>query len=204
MIIISKETDILAMMTKMNSESNNGSDIYYLKTPLCDDKIKKLHCGDMLYLSGTIYGARDAAHKRMLEAISGGRPLPVDLTDITIFYVGPSPTPSGKKSGSIGPTTAARMDTITEPLLSRGMKAMIGKGKRSEALKKMCKNYRSVYLIAIGGIAAYLSSKVSSIEAIAYEDLGAEAVYKIEIKDLPLFVAYDIYGGDIFEYSKGK
>jgi len=201
MIIISKGTGILAMMTKMSSEPEKGPCAHYLKTPLNTDKIKKLCCGDMLYLSGTIYGARDAAHKRMLSAIKDGRSLPVELKNITIFYVGPSPTPPGKKSGSIGPTTAARMDAITEPLLARGMKAMIGKGRRSEALKKMCKEYKSVYLIAIGGIAAYLSSKVGYIEAIAYKDLGAEAVYRIEVKDLPLFVAYDIYGGDIFEHS---
>jgi len=201
MIIISKGTGILAMMTKMSSEPKEDSSTHYLKTPLCTDKIKKLRFGDMLYLSGTIYGARDAAHKRMLKAIKDGKSLPMELKDITIFYVGPSPKPPGKKSGSIGPTTAARMDAITEPLLARGMKAMIGKGRRSEALKKMCKKYKSVYLIAIGGIAAYLSSKVSYIEAIAYEDLSAEAIYRIEVKDLPLFVAYDIYGGDIFEHS---
>ncbi len=201
MIIISKGTGILAMMIKMSSEPGKSCDTHYLKAPLSTDKIKKLRCGNMLYLSGIIYGARDAAHKRMLSAIKDGRSLPVELKDITIFYVGPSPTPPGKKSGSIGPTTAARMDAITEPLLARGMKAMIGKGRRSAILKKMCKKYKSVYLIAIGGIAAYLSLKVSHIEAIAYKDLGAEAVYRIEVKDLPLFVAYDIYGGDIFERS---
>ncbi len=189
------------MMIKMSSKQKKDPNTRYLKTPLNTDKVKKLHSGDMVYLSGTIYGARDAAHKRMLKAIRDGQPLPVDLTDITIFYVGPSPTPPGKKSGSIGPTTSARMDTITEPLLARGVRAMIGKGRRSEALKKMCPEYGSIYLIAIGGIAAYLSSKVGHIEAIAYEDLGPEAIYRIEVKDFPLFVAYDIYGGDIFECS---
>ncbi|MCD4669072.1 MAG: FumA C-terminus/TtdB family hydratase beta subunit [Actinomycetia bacterium] len=185
----------------MNSEWANGPGALHLKTPLDTNKVKKLHSGDMIYLSGTIYGARDAAHKRMLKAIRDGQSLPVGLADITIFYVGPSPTPPGKRSGSIGPTTAARMDAVTEPLLARGVRAMIGKGKRSETLKKMCPEYGSVYLISIGGIAAYLSSKVSRIEAIAYEDLGPEAIYRIEINDFPLFVAYDIYGGDIFEYS---
>jgi len=199
MIIISKGTGTLAMMTQMSSKQKKGPGTHYLKTPLDADKVKKLHSGDMVYLSGIIYGARDAAHKRMLKAIEDGQSLPVDLTDITIFYVGPSPTPPGKKSGSIGPTTSARMDTITEPLLTRGMRAMIGKGRRSEPLKKMCPEYGSVYLISIGGISAYLSSKVSHIEAIAYEDLGPEAVYRIEVRDFPLFVAYDIYGGDIFK-----
>lgn len=187
------------MMKKMSFKQEKDHGTHYLKTPLNTDKIKKLRCGDMLYLSGIIYGARDAAHNRMLKAIKDGRSLPVELMDITIFYIGPSPTPPGKKSGSIGPTTAARMDNVTEPLLARGMKAMIGKGRRSGALRKMCVKYKSVYLIAIGGIAAYLSLKVSHIEAIAYKDLGAEAVYRIQVNDLPLFVAYDIYGGDIFE-----
>ena len=114
-----------------------------------------------MYLSGTIYGARDAAHKRMLAGIEAGAKLPLELEDATIFYVGPSPTPPGKNSGSIGPTTAARMDGLTEPLLKLGLKAMIGKGRRSDALKELCVKYKAVYLIAVGGIAAYLSSKVS-------------------------------------------
>ena len=170
-----------------------------LKTPLSAGDIKKLRSGDMVHLSGTIYGARDAAHKRILEAIYRGDPLPIDLKDIVIFYVGPSPTPPGENSGSIGPTTSARMDGITEPLLARGVKAMIGKGARGAELKKMLPVYGAVYFIAIGGIASYLSSRVESIEVMAYDDLGAEAIHKIKVKDFPLFVAYDIYGGDIFE-----
>lgn len=170
-----------------------------IKTPLSTEDIKKLKSGDMVYLSGTIYGARDAAHKRMLKAIDEGVPLPIDLKDIVIFYVGPSPTPPGKNSGSIGPTTSVRMDGITEPLLEKGVRAMIGKGARSAGLKKMLPVYKAVYFIAIGGIASYLSSRVKAIKVIAYDDLGAEAIHKIEVKDFPLFVAYDIYGGDIFE-----
>ena len=170
-----------------------------LKTPLSAQDIKKLKSGDMVHLSGTIYGARDAAHKRILKAIDEGAPLPIDLKDIVIFYVGPSPTPPGKNSGSIGPTTSARMDSITKPLLEKGVKAMIGKGARSTDLKKMLPTYGAVYFIAIGGIASYLSSRVKDIEVVAYDDLGAEAIHKIEVKDFPLFVAYDVYGGDIFE-----
>ena len=170
-----------------------------LKTPLSTGDIKKLKSGDMVYLSGIIYGARDAAHKRMLKTIDEGNPLPLELKDIVIFYVGPSPTPPGKSSGSIGPTTSARMDGITEPLLARGVKAMIGKGVRGAELKKMLPVYGAVYFIAIGGVAAYLSSRVKAIKVVAYDDLGAEAIHKIEVKDFPLFVAYDIYGGDIFE-----
>lgn len=170
-----------------------------LKTPLSTSDVKKLKSGNMVYLSGTIYGARDAAHKRMLKAIDEGVRLPIELKDIIIFYVGPSPTPPGRNSGSVGPTTSARMDGITEPLLARGVKAMIGKGARGDGLKKMLPVYGAVYFIAIGGIASYLSSRVKAIEVVAYDDLGAEAIHKIEVKDFPLFVAYDIYGGDIFE-----
>ena len=198
MTIILKETGILVMMTGTNSDREKEVSTHHFSTPLGEDRIKRLRSGDMLYLSGTIYGARDAAHKRMISEIEAGKKLPLDLKDSTIFYVGPSPTPPGKNSGSIGPTTAARMDSVTEPLLRQGLKAMIGKGRRSEELKRLCIHYRAVYLIAIGGIAAYLSSKVSSIEAIAYADLGPEAIYKIQIRDFPLFVAYDVYGGDIF------
>lgn len=170
-----------------------------LKTPLNDLDIRGLKSGEMVYLSGTIYGARDAAHKRMVKAIEEGTPLPIELKDIILFYVGPSPTPPGKKSGSIGPTTSVRMDRFTEPLLERGVRAMIGKGARSTGLKKMLPKYRAVYFVSIGGIASYLSSTVEGIEVIAYDDLGAEAIHRIEVKDFPLFVAYDIYGGDIFE-----
>lgn len=200
MITISKETGILMMKTGMNSDGDDRKiQTHYLDTPLGEDKIKTLRSGDILYLSGIIYGARDAAHKRMLAEMEKGSKLPIDLKDMTIFYVGPSPTPPGKSSGSIGPTTAARMDGVTEPLLKLGLKAMIGKGRRSDALKELCAKYGAVYLIAVGGIAAYLSSKVESIETIAYEDLGPEAIHRLNIKDFPLFVAYDIYGGDIYK-----
>jgi len=178
------------------------SNSFKLSTPLTDEKIKKLKAGDIVYLNGTIMGARDAAHKRFVEAINSNKELPVDLRDSIIFYVGPSPTPPGKKSGSIGPTTSSRMDSLTEPLLKKGLKATIGKGKRSKNIKELLKKYKAVYFVMIGGISAYLSTKVRNIKAIAYHDLGAEAVYEIEVKDLPLFVAYDIYGGDIFDTAR--
>ena len=198
MTTILKETGISVMMTGTNSDREKEVSAHHFNTPLGEDSIKRLRSGDILYLSGTIYGARDEAHKRMISEIEAGGNLPLDLKNATIFYVGPSPTPPGKNSGSIGPTTAARMDGVTEPLLKHGLKAMIGKGRRSEELKSFCIRYRAVYLIAVGGIAAYLSSKVSSIEMVAYNDLGPEAIYKIQVRDFPLFVAYDIYGGDIF------
>ena len=175
-----------------------------LTTPLTEDKIKKLKAGDEIYLSGTILGARDMAHRRMIEALMNGKKLPVNLQNETIFYVGPSPTPPGKACGSIGPTTSARMDNLTEPLLKNGLKATIGKGKRSKKLKELLIRYRTLYLVAIGGVAALLSTKVKEIKKIAYKDLGAEAIYSINIKDFPLFVAYDIYGGDIFKLGGNK
>ncbi len=176
-----------------------NSNTHKLTTPLTEEKINKLKSGDIVYLSGTILGARDAAHRRIIAAIRNRKKLPINLKNTTIFYVGPSPTPPGKKSGSIGPTTSARMDDLTEPLLKLGLKAMIGKGRRSSGIKKLLKKYGSVYLVSIGGISAYLSTKVKEIKTIAYSDLGAEAIYKIIVKDLPLFVAYDTCGGDIFD-----
>jgi len=184
MTTILRGTDILRMTKAMNSDTQKSRKVIYMDTPLKEEKIKMLRSGDLVYLSGTIYGARDAAHKRMVDSINAGRPLPIKLKDATIFYVGPSP---------------ARMDGLTKPLLELGLRAMIGKGKRSPDLKNMCSEYRAVYFSAPGGTAAYLSSKICSIESFAYRDLGAEAIYKIKVKDFPVFVAYDIYGGDIFE-----
>jgi len=184
---------------KIDISLEMNSNTHKLSAPLTEEKVKKLKAGDIVYLSGTVYGARDAAHRRIAASLSKGKSLPLDLKDNTIFYVGPSPAPPGKTSGSIGPTTSARMDDLTEPLLKQGLKAMIGKGRRSEKIKKLLKKYRSVYLVAIGGISAYLSTKVTGIKAVAYIDLGAEAIYEIMLKDFPLFVAYDIYGGDIFD-----
>jgi fumarate hydratase subunit beta len=170
-----------------------------LKTPLDPKQISNLKTGDIVSLSGTIIGARDAAHKRMILAIKNGEKLPLDLKNATIFYLGPSPTPPGKVCGSIGPTTSARMDSYAEPLLKVGLKAMIGKGKRSNKLKEILKKYGAIYFVAPGGVAAYLSKKVKKIDAIAYQDLGPEAIYSLFVEDFPLIVAYDIFGGDIFK-----
>jgi fumarate hydratase subunit beta len=171
---------------------------YSLSTPLKEEDILKLRSGDEVLLSGMVYGARDAAHLRILEHIKDGSPLPFDVSNSVIFYVGPSPTPPGKTSGSIGPTTSARMDPFTEPLLAKGAKAFIGKGCRSKKIKELLQKYQALYLVAIGGIAALTAEKVLSIEPVAYSDLGPEAIYRLCIKDMPLFVAYDVYGGDIF------
>lgn len=169
-----------------------------LDTPLTIKKITGLKAGDMILLSGRIIGARDMAHKRIIESLRKNEKLPVELKDQVIFYLGPSPTPPGKISGSIGPTTSARMDGLSEPLLAAGVKAMIGKGRRSKDLNNLLIKYKAVYFIAPGGVAAFLSTKVKSIKEIAYMDLGPEALYILEVKDFPLVVANDIYGGDIF------
>lgn len=175
-----------------------------INLPLTEEKIKELRAGDIVLLSGTVYGARDMAHQRLVSAINNNKELPIDLRGSTIFYVGPAPTPPGRNSGSLGPTTSIRMDNLTEPLLKKGVKATIGKGARTKKFRKLLEKYKAVYLVAIGGIAAYLSTKVKEIKKIAYSDLEAEAIYRIELDKFPLFVAYDIYGGDIFEHARLK
>jgi fumarate hydratase subunit beta len=169
-----------------------------LKTPLMPDDIQKLKAGDIVSLSGIIFSARDAAHKRIISAIAEGIKLPVDISGQIIMYLGPSPTPPGKTSGSIGPTTSARMDVFTEPLLEKGLRAAIGKGARSVKTRALFLKHGAVYFVACGGIGAYLAQKVEKIEPVAYPDLGPEAIYILQIKDFPLIVAYDIHGGDIF------
>lgn len=175
-----------------------------LKTPLLPEDISLLRAGDEVLLSGIIYGARDAAHKRFVESLKNNEDLPFEPEGSVIFYVGPSPIPPGKKSGAVGPTTSARMDKMTEPLLIKGLKGIIGKGERSSFVREMMEKYKSVYFVTPGGISAVLASKIKNIREIAYQDLGPEAVFEIEVKDFPLFVAYDIYGNSIFELALRK
>lgn len=173
-----------------------------LKSPFKDEDIEKLVCGDIVKLSGVIYTGRDAAHKRMINAIEDNKELPFDVDGAGIYYVGPSPSKENQVIGSAGPTTSYRMDDLTVPLLERGLKVMIGKGKRSnEVISSMVKN-KAVYLAAIGGAGAYISHSVKKCEIIAYEDLGPEAVRRLEIEDLQLIVAIDCYGNNIYE--KGR
>ena len=162
MITISKKINF-STNPKIKMINKEIKEILKLKTPLTEEKISKLRAGDMVYLSGMVIGARDAAHKRMIKSIEEKTELPVDLKNEVIFYIGPSPIPQGKISGSIGPTTSARMDSMTEPLLKLGLKAMIGKGSRSENLRYLLKKYKAVYFAAPGGIAAFLSTKVKEI-----------------------------------------
>jgi len=172
---------------------------YYLNTPLTKEAIKPLQSGDKVFISGTIYTARDAAHKRVLELQDAGKELPLPIENQIIYYVGPAPTPPGKSMGSAGPTTSYRMDPYTPPLLESGLSGMIGKGPRSqEVIDSIVKN-GAVYFAAVGGAAALIASSVLSKELIAYPDLGPEAIFKLEVKNFPCIVAVDSQGNDLFK-----
>ncbi|SCJ50409.1 Fumarate hydratase class I%2C anaerobic [uncultured Clostridium sp.] len=167
-----------------------------------DETIKSLKCGDMISLSGVIYTARDAAHQRLINCINEEKKLPFDLRGQAIYYVGPTPNKEGQVIGSAGPTTSYRMDDLTKPLLDRGLKLMIGKGKRNQSVIESMKKNKCVYLAAIGGAGSYISNSIKKSEIIAYEDLGAEAIRKLEVKDLLLIVAIDCNGNNIYELNK--
>ncbi|MBR1524399.1 MAG: Fe-S-containing hydro-lyase [Lachnospiraceae bacterium] len=167
---------------------------------VCDlkDEIEELVIGDMVYLSGEIYTARDAAHKRMSEALDSGKELPFDIKGQIIYYMGPSPARPGNVIGSAGPTTASRMDKYTPRLLDMGLLGMIGKGKRTDEVKEAVVRNKAIYLAAIGGVGALLSKCISYSEVIAYEDLGTEAIRRLIIKKFPAIVVLDIFGGDLY------
>lgn len=172
--------------------------IHHLTTPIDRKVLKDLQVGDKVLLSGTVYTARDAAHKRMCEAIAKGEDLPFDPKEQIIFYAGPAPAPPGFAIGSVGPTTSYRMDAYTPQMLEQGIQAMIGKGMRNDEVKAACQKYSAVYFAAAGGVAALLSGCITEAEIIAYEDLGAESIRKLQIKDMPLWVAVDCEGNDIY------
>lgn len=172
---------------------------YRLKTPVSREELAKLRAGDMVYLSGEIYTARDAAHKRMTECLDRGEPLPFEIRDSVIYYVGPTPEPPGRVIGSAGPTTSGRMDAYSPRLLDLGQKIMIGKGMRSkEVIEAMVRN-GAVYLAAMGGAGAVMSACVKSARVVCWEDLGCEAVRLLEVEDMPLTVAIDSRGENIYE-----
>lgn len=166
--------------------------------PLTEDIIKELKAGDMVYLSGTVYSARDAAHKRLCEMLEKGEELPFDLKDSIIYYLGPTPARPGRVIGSAGPTTSSRMDKYTPALLEKGLKGMIGKGKRSEEVRGSIIQNKAVYFVAIGGAGALLSHCITASEVIAFEDLGTEAVRKMTVKDFPVIVEIDAQGNDLY------
>ena len=169
-----------------------------LNSPFSKEKLKRLRAGDRVFLSGTIYTARDQAHKRIAAAINEGSKLPFDLEDSAIYYVGPSPAPEGRCIGSAGPTTSYRMDPYAPLLMDHGQTVMIGKGQRSDDVKEAMKRNGGVYLAAVGGCGALMSKCIIESEIIAYEDLGAEAVRKLVVRDMPLIVAVDSQGNDLY------
>lgn len=174
----------------------------YIKTPITNEITADLSCGDYVYLSGSVYVARDAAHKRMMEALERGEKLPIEIKDATIYYMGPSPAREGRPIGSAGPTTASRMDAYAPVLLDMGCKAMIGKGKRNrQVIDAMVRN-GAVYFAAVGGAGALLSKCIVKSETVCYEDLGAEAILKIEVKDFPAIVVIDRNGNNLYEQVK--
>lgn len=175
-----------------------------IKTPLDEETIKKLKAGDQVFITGVIYTARDAAHKRLIEALEKGEKLPFDLTNQTVYYMGPSPAKPGQVIGSAGPTTSGRMDSYAPQLMAAGLKGMIGKGNRSQAVKDAIQKYKAVYFAAIGGAGALISKSIKKAEVIAYEDLGAEAIRRLEVENFPVTVINDIYGGDLYEQGKAK
>jgi len=180
------------------------SNIIHVKTPLTDDTIVNLKIGEKVMISGIIYTARDAAHKRLVELIGQDKELPFDIRNQIIYYVGPSPAQPGRPVGSCGPTTSYRMDAYTPMLLEKGLKATIGKGNRSDAVIEAMKYYKAVYFAATGGAAALLAKAVKKVEIIAYQDLGAEAIMRFEVENFPVVVANDIYGNDLYKEGVAK
>jgi len=171
---------------------------YQLTTPLSDKDIEQLRAGDVVFVTGTIYTGRDAAHKRIVQALDRGEEPPFDLKGALIYYVGPSPAPPGRPIGAAGPTTSYRMDTYAPRLHSLGLKATIGKGKRSDEVKQAMKQYKAVYLGATGGAGALLAQRITEAEVIAYDDLGPEAVRKLTVDKFPLLVINDCVGGELY------
>lgn len=178
--------------------------IWNITTPIEEKVRKKLCAGDSISLSGVIYTARDAAHKRMVEALRSGKPLPFDIAGQTLYYMGPTPARPGRIIGSCGPTTSSRMDAFTPVLLAAGLVAMIGKGERSAEVKEAIKKQRAVYFVTYGGAGALLSRTVRLAEVVAYPELGAEAVMRLEVEDFPVIVAGDMHGGDLFAQQIAK
>ena len=171
----------------------------YIKAPLVEKEIQDLKAGDYVYITGTIYTARDAAHKRMYESIQNGESIPMELQHNIIYYMGPSPAREGRAIGSAGPTTASRMDKYTPSLLDLGLKGMIGKGKRSELVQESIVKNEAVYFAAVGGAGALLSKCILTSEVIAYEDLGTEAIRRLEVKDFPVIVVIDSKGNNLYK-----
>ena len=178
------------------------ADSVRLTTPLTDDVIEGLTIGTHVTFTGVIYSARDAAHKRMIELMKRGEPLPIDLRGQVIYYVGPTPPRPGAVIGSAGPTTAMRLDPYTIPMLEAGLKGIIGKGGRGPAVREAIRQHHAVYCIAVGGTGALLNRHIKSAEVVAFEDLGTEAIRRLVVEDFPAIVVNDCHGGDLLEEGK--
>ncbi len=175
-----------------------------IRAPLDAETIADLHAGDQVLISGTLLTARDAAHKRLVEALAAGEPLPVDLRGQVIYYVGPTPARPGLPVGSAGPTTSGRVDPYTPALLDAGVRGMIGKGYRSEAVREAIVRHGAVYFAAVGGTGAYLARRIVAAEVVAYGDLGPEAIYRLVVEDFPAIVVNDRYGADLYRMASER
>mgnify|MGYP000336853618 CR=1 FL=1 len=176
----------------------------YINTPIDDKIVSELKAGDYVYLTGTVYTARDAAHKRLYEALQRGEDIPLELQNNIIYYLGPSPAREGQVIGSAGPTTSSRMDKYTPLLLEKGLKGMIGKGKRSKEVIDSMKKNTAVYFAAVGGAGALLSQCIKKSEVIAYDDLGTEAIRKLYVEKLPVITVIDCQGNNMYESASEK
>ncbi len=179
-------------------------DVMLITSPIEAEAINKLRIGTRVLISGVVYTARDAAHQRLVQVLNRGDSLPFDLKGQTLYYMAPSPARPGQVIGSAGPTTSGRMDIYTPPLIAAGLRAMIGKGNRSTEVKEAIKKYKAVYFVTIGGAGALLSKAIKKAEVVAYEDLAAEAIMRLEVADFPAIVANDAYGGDLFQQGKAR
>jgi fumarate hydratase subunit beta len=178
--------------------------VVQLTTPLQEDAVLSLRSGQPVLLSGVVYTARDAAHRRMAEALARGEELPFDIRGQVIYYVGPTPAPPGRVIGAAGPTTAGRMDAYVPQLLALGLKGMIGKGPRSETVKAALQQHKAVYFGAIGGAGALLAKRIRAAEVVAYEDLGTEAIRRLVVESFPVIVINDCYGGDAYIEGRSR
>lgn len=172
--------------------------------PVSDETIQKVNAGDVLLISGKVFTARDAAHKKLVSLLKANEPLPVDLEGAIIYYVGPTPAPPGRPIGSAGPTTSSRMDPYTEEILKAGVKILIGKGGRSADVRESLCRYRALYCAAVGGAAALISQRIVDSRVVAFEELGPEAIRELTVKDFPCIVINDIYGADLYEQGVRK
>ena len=177
---------------------------YYITTPLKEEDIAKLKAGDTVKITGVIYTARDAAHARLVKLLDEGKELPIDVKGQVIYYVGPTPAKPGRPIGSAGPTTSYRMDAYAPRLIKEGLKGMIGKGARSKEVRDAITSEKAVYFAAVGGAAALIAKSIKKAEIITYEDLGAEALRRMEVVDFPAIVINDIYGGDLYQEGQAK